>query len=741
MAIVFNKKSFVRSFFVGLLPFITIVFLGAGHLQAQRLFLTNSHLGKSQTVNYNFNGSSSTYTYEIRNLLNGEGRIKVERVGAAPEGGGVRLEENLPMSIQNGETKNLNFAVSYGEAKDQEVKFSLRIIPEGLTKSEAQNPANQYLIDFVFTARPRILFWDANAKHYVTQLPAIRLDYARRNKEQIVEIRRHGSNEDVELMYSIEGSGKKAFSVYSNEINSKKLAPGKPFRLHEGLVSLVIRYSPIGSPSGEINPARVTVYEKDAPESAVIVDLEGVANGARVGETDYAVTQKAPPVKEPEITAPNVDPKLLVPDIEAVTVVETPKDTSGNKTENENKKVVEDDFYGETGNRDENGEMVKLTKDEEIELLLDYLRYDTLRISVDTIDFKPHFGAKYWKFFGKQAALIELSNEVLTERNQYIGKLENVRFHPDRMYLYSGYDTILYGKKYYDFDPESGRLVLAIAADSTIDDTIRKNFNIGIHLKPVYKQGNRYLTLDSLVVPWRPVVSFSGVKKPFNKTPIYWTIGILIFLSILGLIRWLLTRAITKLSYLKEPQYLRHRSSRAGEIDRSIRVANEIEIDLNKGEHRLIQLKWPEVVLPLLTAEVPTPEESGFIRFLKKILFVKGFNFQAFYYSLRIEPIEEKLPSKLGLRDHDGLLLLETELTGDILATDHQDFLLTKNRFKMNIYIDPEEILAIHEAGTRTSDSTSLQIPFRIYEEPFWGFTRVEEFVVPLRIVLREPVR
>jgi hypothetical protein len=208
------------------------------------------------------------------------------------------------------------------------------------------------------------------------------------------------------------------------------------------------------------------------------------------------------------------------------------------------------------------------------------------------------------------------------------------------------------------------------------------------------------------------------------KTLLYILIGLgVLLLLFLFLLRRKLAKPIPELGYLKELQYQKYRS---GADSKSRIEAEVIEVDLNRQDLDLVQLQFPGMILK---GTVQPPEEGRFRKILKFIFFVpRRPRFRAFYYSFRIDPIYERLPEELVLKDEEGLFLLETDMTKEILATDHQDFILTDADINYQIFLDTTEIIGFN------GPAKIVKIQFTLTEEPFEGYSKYHQFVVPVKI-------
>ena len=287
-------------------------------------------------------------------------------------------------------------------------------------------------------------------------------------------------------------------------------------------------------------------------------------------------------------------------------------------------------------------------------------------------------------------------------------------------------------------------LLLRIILPEEADEVIYKgdSFHVRVGFLPEYLAGNQpvYLPDQKAVFMGDTIGRIVSVSRFWLY---FWLITILV-IGLFFLIGWLwIRRPISTFRYLRESRYQRDRYIGRDE-DYQIDIET-VHIDLNRRETDLIQLAFnlsadsgvtgPKDAtgkVKSLEANVTAPKNNAFKRFFLWFFGIFGRSkeprFRSIYYSLRIEPIKGNIPQALRLKDESGILLLGSTLTGNVLATDHQDFRFSQRPFYYRVYVDPAEILDY------TGTMRTVTIPFRVIEEPFEGYVMTREFRLNLEI-------
>lgn len=307
------------------------------------------------------------------------------------------------------------------------------------------------------------------------------------------------------------------------------------------------------------------------------------------------------------------------------------------------------------------------------------------------------------------------------------------------------------------YDADSSLLNVILPADMMTAVRKQDSFLLLAGFMPEYMAGN---TPVNLLDQKQMFVGSTIAKVDYHSNWLLWLwilIGaVVVLFFVLG---WLWVRQpIKSFRYLRESRYQRdrYRASTEGE-----KMATEtVYVDLSRHDTDLIQLSFTErdggmgavqagppaagngsegiAVAPQvrkfqeLNATVTAPHRRGLRRFFIWFFGLFGMSkeprFRSVYYSLRIENIPGAIPQHLRLKDESGLLLIGTSLTGNVLATDHQDFRFTKRPFGFRLYLDPAEILDYGGA------MRSVSVPFRVIEEPFEGYVITRDFSLEMEI-------
>jgi|GEM_PF-2830345 len=288
------------------------------------------------------------------------------------------------------------------------------------------------------------------------------------------------------------------------------------------------------------------------------------------------------------------------------------------------------------------------------------------------------------------------------------------------------------------FDEDSLRLRVGIHPDDEPIVLAEDSFFVHVGIVPYYMAGDQPVYLED---QYKVLKGNSVGKIRTSSNWLFWLLlGIAAFFFLFFLLgRLWIRRPIISFRYLREAKYQRERFRRQEEMTQQ--ATETIYLDLNRHETDLIQLNFlnrnpenPDELLKSrkISATVPTPNRTGMRRFFTWFYGLFGVskepNFNSVYYSFRIEPQKGGIPQHLRLKDEDGLLLIGTTMTGNVLATDHQDVRFVERPFTYSIYLDPSEIVDY------TGSMRSVSILFRVLEEPFEGYLTTRDFKLDLEI-------
>lgn len=320
-----------------------------------------------------------------------------------------------------------------------------------------------------------------------------------------------------------------------------------------------------------------------------------------------------------------------------------------------------------------------------------------------------------------------------------LGVDKNFRFTPLYAAALTSKDSVSLQILY--FDEDSLKMRVGIHPDDEAIVLSEDSFSIHVGIIPYYMAGDQPVYLED---QYKVLKGDSIGKIRTTSNWLLWLLlGIAAFLFLFFFFgRYWIKRPIISFRYLREAKYQRERFRRQEEMTQQ--ATETIYLDLNRHETDLIQLNFmdrnpenPEETIKTrkITATVPTPNRTGMRRFFTWFYGMFGVskepNFNSVYYSFRIEPQKGGIPQHLRLKDEEGLLMIGTTMTGNVLATDHQDVRFVERPFTYSIYLDPSEIVDY------TGSMRSVSILFRVLEEPFEGYLTTRDFKLDLEIATK----
>lgn len=751
-----KRASTARGLFLGVL-----MCLFAFPILAQKVVvLTNADMGKVVTGTHHYSEADQTFKLSLKHRLLGVGPMQVSLMKTTQfEKGPFDLIGALPQNLGPDQTLDIEFSINYSKGVQTENTISLLVLPLGETDVKTKGIA----LNLKLTADPKLMFWNERAKQYTKSLPAYQFIGP---DERLVELTWNGSGNGV-CVYAIEDDGRASFSLVPNASGASAVTSGTSLSLSKGGNSYYVKY--IGSASKtKPDVARMTFSEPGG--QTLVLDLMGTYQG---GTSLFAMAKDMlskgnlkggyqPAVvegggKENIKNGGNSDPKNAYTGLEKLPSLNNggpilensgnPNNANGNNGSNGNAININ----GGNGSKDgqalainsrpsprptsinlnvDNGEA--LTSEQAIDRLTSYfLRHkDENLLKLDQ--------AKFELIDGIYEARIPVSiDSVFEDPNFHITPIWVSVKTPD--------DSVALPMSNVVFLSDS--LLLRVKMSSEAEKLMARedSFQVYAGFMPEYMAGN---TPNYLVDQTQVFRGQSYAKMYSNSrwlTILLIALGVFFFLFFL--VGYLIARQpITTFRYLREARYQRERHK--ANSDRQRVDVETVHIDLARHDIDLIQLAFierdedldgsgglsSEKVRSILST-VPTPLHGGLKRMFVWLYAPFGRKreprFKSVYYSLRIEMVKGGIPNNLRLKDETGMILLGTTLTGNVLATDHQDFKFNKRPFSYSVYVDPAEFLDY------TGAMRSVSIPFRVIEEPFEGYVMTREFNLNLEIAQR----
>lgn len=743
------------------------------------IVLVDADIGSKIESIHQFTYGDPTFTFTLKHRLSYDQPLEVkllrsEKFNQSP----YTLAETLPLVINKGEAQDLTFSVDYSKSIRDQSSVTLLIYPQG-----DKNPKARGITFHVeLSAQGKLMFWNDRAGKYVTALAPYSFGSP---GDRLIEITWNGNGQGSARL-SLMDDFRNAFSIVPNKTAAAAIDPNIEIPLGKGGRSYFVRYNPPGGRRAS-DGGRLLIQDAKGTGDAISVQVDARGNSSStlfasnsgvgtttlgfgnnsgssssgntntsssnnnspnngVGATNIGDSRTTPtPSREPvrqSTTNPNgnsnanSNPGLSPGSGKPGTTGSKPRPNPGSGNNGGGNALSGSGLNTGTGtpkaglrpsagsnngigtpNRpvvDAETALTRLKAIYENRKGENFLKIDRtnferkgenyvarLPLEIDTLDEDPNF-----KFLTHHIAAITVDDSI---------ELKELAFDEDSMIVRIAID---------DLDEE-----VLLGPDS---------FAIHVGLIPYYLAGEQKIYLEDQSQMFYGD-NYAKVKRESNW--LLWLlvgIGSFIFLFFfLG--RLWVRRAITSFRYLREARYQRDRFKRQEE---ETTVATEtIYLDLNRHETDLVQLNFlfkdeaaPDGILKRkeLDATVQAPDRRGLRRFFVWFFGVFGMKkeprFNAVYYSFRIEPQKGGIPQHLRLKDDEGLFLLGTSLTGNVLATDHQDFRFTKRPFTYSLFLDPAEILDY------TGSMRTVNLLFRIVEEPFEGYFITRDFKLDLEI-------
>ncbi|MEY3442892.1 MAG: hypothetical protein RLZZ519_1173, partial [Bacteroidota bacterium] len=650
------------------------------------------------------------------------------------------LKTTLPSTLNPDGSLDIEFGVSYARSLQQANTISLLVVPQG----DADPKLRGIAINIKLSADEVLMFFNDRAKQYTKTLPTFEFVGP---ADKLIEVTWNGGT-SRNCTYKIETSGRDGFSLIPNAVGGVPLQNGAEIKLNTGGNSFFIHYDGAAR-KGTVDLARITftepggqsikaemvgTYQGGANQFAAAKDL--LSKGKLIG--DYV-----PPVV---VVEPKVVMKDPVKSKDPVKATE-PKVTGGSDSTagpavvvNPTKEGSSPKGIGEPIPQPSRAAVMPID-DEEYEdglteeqakarLLKYFLRHkDENIVKVGQ--------ARFEKVDGIFEAFVPIGIDSILKEDP------NFNITPIWVKAVLGTDSVTLPGTNYSYRADSARLTIKLSEEAVEKMAKEDSFQIRVGFMPDYLAGNTPVADKSLVFTGG---TYAKMYSNSYLAIILWSLlGLAVFLFFfIGFV--VARRPIASFRYLRESRYQRERHKANSERQRV--DVETVHIDLARQDTDLIQLAFVDRGEGLdgrkgdtiekvrsIHATVPVPRRGALVRFFSWLYAPFGRKrepkFKSVYYSLRIEMIKGAVPQHLRLKDESGMIMLGTTLTGNVLATDLQDFKFTQRPFGYSVYLDPAEFLDY------TGAMRTVSIPFRVIEEPFEGYVMTREFNLNLEIAQR----
>ncbi len=733
-----NQSGRIGTIRVFILASLLLIF--GGQLVAQKVIvLTNADIAKVVTGIHHYSVKDETFKLTLRHRLSGIGPMQVslqkeQQFGNSP----FTLKSTLPAELSPDGSLDLEFGVSYSRSLQQANTISLLAVPVGDPDPKTRGIA----INIKLSADEVLMFFNDRAKQYTKTLPTFEFVGP---TEKLIEVTWNGGT-SRNCIYKIETSGRDGFSLVPNAAGAAPLQNGAEIKLNTGGNSFFIRYDGAAR-KGTVDLARITFTEPGGQsiKTEMVGTYQGGANQFAAAKDLLSKGKLIGDYVPPVVVEPKVVAKEPIKAKDPVKVTE-PKVTGGSDSV-PNPVVVRSPNEGSTPKNigepipQPSRAAVMPIDTEEYEdglneeqakarLLKYYLRHkDENIVKVGQ--------ARFEKVDGIFEAFVPIGIDSILKEDP------NFNITPIWVKAVLGSDTVTLPGTNYSYRADSARLTIKLSEEAVEKMAKEDSFQIRVGFMPDYLAGNTPVADKSLVFTGN---TYAKMYSNSYLAIILWTLlGLAVFLFFfIGFV--VARRPVSSFRYLRESRYQRERHKANSERQRV--DVETVHIDLARQDTDLIQLAFVDRGEGLdgrkgdtiekvrsIHATVPVPRRGALVRFFSWLYAPFGRKrepkFKSVYYSLRIEMIKGAVPQHLRLKDESGMIMLGTTLTGNVLATDLQDFKFTQRPFGYSVYLDPAEFLDY------TGAMRTVSIPFRVIEEPFEGYVMTREFNLNLEIAQR----
>lgn len=707
---------------------------GSGLFGQKVLVLTDADVGQEVATGHHFTGDGEVLKVSLKHRISHMKPMEVVLKKEDQYGkGAFKFSQTFPMTLSAGKTADLSLTVDYGKAIQESNSVDLWMYPVG-----NNDPASAITVSLKVTAEGKLMFWSEVEKRYTTALPVLEF---RGSGQKLIELTWNGKGSG-EVEYVQNHKGRRAFSLVPNTSGAAPLYTGSSIDLNKGGNSYFVRYNSQGRRQYTIDEASIIFREVKTNGQQITVDVAGRGGSGRsfFASAKEMIKNSASGNYRPPANTGNTGNRNNANTGNTGNSANPNAGASiGNKGTTVRSEIPINNLPRENRNGSGNGNGAKKPVPRPIQpkvaaqITDPVLAKQRLQNFFDNNRQENFLGAEQVKFTNVEG--------YLQAKVPFgIDSLQNV---PDigidavSIAAIVESDTIELDR--VDVDLDSMLLKVQIPSEAEPALTSADSFQLHVEFLPEYMAGNNPVYIDD---DRNQVFTGSTIAK-IDDDSHWWmwlwiAVGAFVLLFfVLG--RLWIRRPVTSFRYLRESRYQRERHQR-NEAD-SEEDIETVHLDLSRHETDLIQLSFR---VPAASAEgathktrdlqttVTPPARRGlkaFFSFFYGIFGVKKApRFNAVYYSLRVEMVKGGIPQHLRLKDDQGLLLLGTSLTGNVLATDHQDFRFTKRPFTFSIFLDPAEILD-YSGAMRT-----VSIPFKVVEEPFEGYVVSRDLKLNLEI-------
>jgi hypothetical protein len=708
--------------------------LGQLHAQApQGIVFTDPDLGKEVKSSFMFSDNKATWNLTLKHRLGAVGPLEITSAKASQFDGSYQMVPAPPFTIMPGEPKVVAISINYSSAIKELTELVLTAGPVG-----EKDLKKLITVRLSLSAEGRLMFWEQN-KRYASSLPTMVFDGA---GDKLIELAWNGAGTGGACTVNIEGDTRGAFKVIPNSAGAQPIANGGTVNVSKSSSSYFIRYAGPGAKGSAADIGRVVI--KDANGNSIAAEMFGTKKGGAsafvskdpnasgIGKTgpltfdvgkDPLKTTSVPVVTPQGVVTHNTGIPGIAANPAAIRVTPTNPNLGQASAKAKNLTVAplrspKGAIVNPDSARAYLEQFYLLHKEDDIMKVGEIMfregeEFQEARFGVkfDTLMSDPNMGIKLgWV-------------EASAGGKNYRVPGDKIRFDKDSME------------------------VLVKLPDEIVDAvSVQDSFKLSVGFIPEYFSGPTG-NIPVVLADTMQVFAGSMDARIYSESYFWLWVWIAIILFIVGIfvlgLLWI-NRPISSFRYLREAKYQRDRF--VGRDEEFHIEIDPIHIDLQRHDTDLIQLSYNlhsnsgvtgqreegSGKVRTLDATVTAPIKGAIYRFFLWFygLFgrAKTPRFSSVYYSLRIEPIQGSIPQNLRLKDESGVLMLGTSLTGNVLATDHQDFRFTHRPFQYKVFLDPSEILEYN--GTMRT----VTIPFRVIEEPFEGYVMTRDFRLNLEI-------
>ncbi len=730
-----------------------LICLWASSLTAQKVVvLTGADVGKVVTGTHHYSEKDQTLRLTLKHRIGDQktwliSLQKVQQFEKSP----FTLKTTLPATLSADGVLEIEFGVSYSKSLQQENTISLLAMPEGST-----DPKMSIAINLKLSADGVLMFFSERTKQYTRTLPTFEFVGP---SDRLVEVTWNGGGAKSGS-FKIEDSGRNAFTVTPNIPGAAPLSNGQQISLSNGGTSFSIHYDGAAK-KGYADVARITFTETGG--QSIVTTMIGTYQG---GNSLIAAAREL-------LSKDNLKGGYNPSGIPDGVGKEIVKATANDGKDPSNGKALVKADVPPTSSKDNANNIATALSDNPV---VSVSKSNVPPVINPKPSPSPKAGDVSFEDFGNgllseadakgrlrkyhtrfqehnliklPAIKFEKNDEGVMQSRLRIVKHDSLKsdvnfaLHFIRARLTSTTDSITINAGDNAKMLGDTTLQLLLTGEDRAKMASADSFRVVAEFYPDYESADGNVSNDSLVFSG---VTFGKVHSNNNWKFILWAclIGAVLLFFVIGFM--IARQPVSSFRYLRESRYQRerhHANSQRQRVD-----VETIHIDLGRRDSDLIQLAFIDRGEGLdgraeggiekvrsIAATVPTPRRNGLRRFFGWLFAPFGRKrepkFRSVYYSLRVELPRGSVPQHLRLKDETGMIMLGTSLSGNVLATDHQDFKFVKRPFNYSIYLDPSEFLDY------TGAMKTVSIPFRVIEEPFEGYVMTREFNLNLEIAQR----